>query len=292
MAKRTIGDFLDSINPKPRVDTKPENAQSSDFWDTAFPDLGKIVVALGGVAAVTLVVGGGAIYLVSQIDKLIPEVPTPIAQVANTATFTPEPTIEATLTPTSVEKFRTIGLDYEFAEYRENNLGLPAGEAEFLGIPFEVGYQLNTKCEVTEDRSDYYRIYNINLENPLSVNLLIQAGNAFVRYEGEDIGEVILKFTDMDDYVVPLTLGYNIRDWARERAINYVLTENSPDLYPVQEGTAPDGRLGGIDLLKIDIPDKYLDSILYGIEFRDTAPTEGNTSPCIHILGVTIEYLD
>ncbi len=166
----------------------------------------------------------------------------------------------------------------------ESNLGLAPGDAQFQGIPFELGWKTTTQCQPPFEVQPTDIQLDVNIFRPLNVYLLLQAGWGLVDYNGNQFGQVVLTFSDGSQRTTVLTLGDNIRDWARERP-NAVIEAHSPYLHQAWEGTAPDGTPGRIDMLTIDIPEKYSNQTLESIQITDTSD---EIDPCIHLLAVTV----
>jgi len=196
----------------------------------------------------------------------------------------------ATIRPL-VQEFQTISLErWSELEAVETNLGVAPGSHNFLGVPFETGWTTSTQCEDAPGRWQSIPI-TTKISNPTHVYLLIQAGYAYSKFDGKQVGTVKLNFDDGSSAETPLTLGFNIRDWAWENpaAVN---TASSDSLQAAVQGVTSGGTPGGMDMLTIDIPDNLLNSTLTGIEISDvTTETIGDMDPCIHLVAITVEHL-
>ena len=156
-------------------------------------------------------------------------------------------------------------------------------------MPFENGWTASTQCSHLRDRPTQIQIAS-NIALPTNVYLLLQAGWGLARYNGKQIGEVFLNFSDGRRLRIPLTLGFNIRDWARAEP-QAVTTTSSPTVQPAWEGT-DNGKPGGMDMLTVDIPSDHSESELNNIQIVDiSSATTGDVDPCIHLLAVTVKYL-
>ena len=72
-----------------------------------------------------------------------------------------------------------------------------------------------------------------------------------------------------------------------------VTTVSSLDVIGGWTGTAPDGRPGGMDLLKVALPDQFRTSTIDSINIIDTTlESTGDDNPGIHLLAMTIEIVD
>lgn len=194
----------------------------------------------------------------------------------------------------------------------ETNLGLKPDNCYYLpksdlqtaslgdSIPFETGWKVSTQCyqfdEGTQLDERPTRIHldrDMDIQNPVSVYLLLQAGWGLKQYKDKQIGEVHLNFSDGRIFITPLILGSNIRDWASKRD-NAVTTVFTSTVKLAWQGPAPDATPGRMDILQIDIPDDYSGLALTSIEVLDVSKSKiGNVDrdPCIHLLGVTVKYL-
>jgi hypothetical protein len=196
--------------------------------------------------------------------------------------------------PTAIQlipDFQTISLQ-SFSELSspETNLGLAPGRNYLLDIPFDTGWKASTQCSYLPNQPESFQL-EASISNPTNVYLLIQAGWGLVKYDGMQIGNVRLGFSDGSNLDTPLTLGLNIRDWAWENpaAVN---TVSSPESSPAWEGNAPDGTPGGMDVLTIDIPRSQSELTLTSIQIADQSwSTVGESDPCIHLVALTVKYL-
>ncbi len=257
-----------------------------------------IVIVLGGVGLIVFA------FLISREPStasnsrnLVPDTPT---QTTNSRNLVPDAPTQTTLNfntpvpskPVYSSEYTLLSLE-NFIQARGANLGLNPGQPSVLNIPFDFQGTVSTQSQEFNNYPTQIPLVT-NIANPTKVHLLIQAGWAFNRYSEETIGRITLNFADGQQNVTPLVLGENIRDWTRTDT-NAVSSFTSKNLQPAIEATvsANDPRLGGIDVLTIPIPEQYHSSILNKIVVEDTSGiTAGSMDPCIHLLGVTVEWLN
>jgi hypothetical protein len=182
----------------------------------------------------------------------------------------------------------------------EINLGLTPEVTHYFSqipeIPFETGWKVSTVCSNFQNGRPTIQL-NIKTSNVKNVYLLMQAGWGVWEYFGSEFGNVRMNFSDGNTLDTKLTLGLNIRDWSRKSEA--VTAVSSSSVIPVWEGRAiitneefvSEEVTGGMDVLKIEIPDTYFYSTLQNIEISDISTTKiGNTNPCLHLLAVTIQH--
>lgn len=171
----------------------------------------------------------------------------------------------------------------------ETNLGMEPGFHNIQGIDFENGWRISTKCNDNLYK-DVYDSYNISagVENVKSVYFLIQAGWAFNEDMDKHIGSIQLDFADGSKLVEELILGNNIRDWTRDKSIS-ATTVSADNIFEAWRGTAH-GYTGGVDILRLDIPNSMQKGYLDNILIQDlTQENLENIDPCIYVLGITLE---
>jgi hypothetical protein len=181
--------------------------------------------------------------------------------------------------------YTTISLEQQSdSSSQETNLGLGPGIKHLRGIPFDVGWKATTQCRPPFENQPTSIQLVASVANPVKVHLLLQAGWGLVEYQDQILGEVLLTFSGGSERRIPLVLGYNIRDWSRDRP-NAVIMATSETLQPAWEGTAPDGAAGGMDILTIDIPAPYSSQSLETIQITDLSD---GIDPCVHLLATTV----
>lgn len=171
--------------------------------------------------------------------------------------------------------------------WTEENLGLSYGELyiqEFLDIPFQMGRGISTRgCDI-EDSMDVISIL-ANIENVTSVYLLIQAGNAYTRYENTVLGRIEVFFSNRATLTEELIIGYNIRDHSLRNS-NAVTTVESDQ---IQEAWSIDVEdvSGRIDMLTLEIPENYQGGAIESLTITDLINI-GSRDPCIHLTALTV----
>lgn len=221
--------------------------------------------------------------------ELQPMTPSPNSDSNNNS----QESIPPSPTPTLVEKYQVLSLEpYSELSAPEINLGLAPGQYSTSDIPFEVGWKTSTQCSHIPERPQSI-VIETNLPNPKYAYFLLQAGWAWERYRDKKIGEIVFHFSDNSISTNSLTLGYNIRDWSRDNDPSVITLVFSPDVKSAWEGNAPDGRLGGIDMLTIRIPTDKGHLKLTGVELIDSSEIVlGDVDPCIHLVAATIKYAE
>jgi hypothetical protein len=235
-----------------------------------------LVLLIGTVSAGAIGFGPQAVQALQVALRAFPTIPRPVS----------------TAGPGHpVEDFQMLSLQSQSElTSPETNIGLGPGLNYLLGIPFETGWTASTQCSHLPERPAVIDL-STDVPNPVSVHLLLQTGWGMIRYADEQVGNVRLVFSDGSFFDVPLILGYNIRDWARSNP-QAVTAVSSPSLRPAWEGIAPDGELGGMDVLTIEIPSEKTQLELTGVQVSDTSyTTTGDIDPCIHLVAATVEYL-
>lgn len=232
---------------------------------------------------------------------------TPIATQTLAPTVQPTNTLSPTLTPmelptstpsTAVQRFFPLPLvdgvfwpeGYNVGQRVANN---GVDERTFFEIPFEVGRQINTPGCPNSTHTDEY-ILEANISRPIAVYFLIQAGQGFSRYENNQIGRIELVFSDGSVVTQELTLGFNVRDWARDKdpgvAVQTVMDETVREAWRGSAGDPDTGWIGGVDMLTLPIPLDFQNSTISQIILRDmTIENIGLNEPCLHLQAVTVE---
>ena len=172
-----------------------------------------------------------------------------------------------------------------------NNLGLKEGQHTLLGIPVQTGSTVTTKSSERLDGPEGIEIeLDPEIHNPRYVHFLLQAGWATLDFINQKIGQITLKFANNKNISTNLSLGFNIRDWAQNRS-DVVNHASSPNLRMAWQGEVSDEVSGHIDLLTVVVPQPYYQSSLRGITVQDLSYTNLHSiNPCIHLLGITVEY--
>jgi len=257
-------------------------------------EIGKGFLIIAGIAILVLIVLLALGWRPTSVGieagpvsiELAPATPFPTATIPSNRT-------QASPTPVPIERFQTISLEpYSELSAPEINLGLAPGQYALSDVPFAVGWKASTQCSHIPERPQSILI-ETHIAHPRMIYLLLQAGFGWARFRDKKIGEIILHFDNGSTAITSLSLGYNIRDWARDDNSNVVTIAFSSDLISVWEGVAPDGRPGGIDMLAVRVPPDRVNLILSGIEIVDVSQsTVGDIDPCIHLLAITVKYVE
>ncbi len=258
------------------------------------PDLGDILRALSWLIALfvffALIVGFG--MRPGKISINFGPIDIEMEPPATPLTTTVQPNWSTPKTPTPpIVEYVTLNLQpYSELSVAETNLGLPPGNNTLNGIPFYNGWKVTTQCTSTADRPTEVQI-ETNISNPLEVYVLFQAGWGITPFSGMQVGSITLYFADGNAQTENLILGYNIRDWARNKS-DAVSSISSPMVTEAWRGTLPDNVIGGMDILTLPIQPTYQSSTLTRFVLSDTTlTTTGNLNPCIHLLAVTIKHV-
>lgn len=274
------------------------NKSDSKRWDLP-PNLTRVIVAFLALLASGIVC--------SITISVFPERISSIFNITNIFNFSeeksenvvPTETLLPTIAPAGTQRFVRLRLDEGIFWPEGYNIELTTTpnevrEQELLGIPFEIGRQINTEgCYVAANSNEI--ILDTSIVNPAQVFFLIQAGHGFASYESISIGHFELHFSDGRFLSQNLILGVNIRDWARRKdeAVTTISSETTVGAWEGLAGGPDAGELGGMDILRYPIPEDYRDSVLTSVRVIDTS--EGNSGilsgkdPCIHLQAVTVE---
>lgn len=225
-----------------------------------------------------------------------------VALVPATATATTPPTVRPTATEPSTQAATVTPLPsateppYEIVTLKpidsdgveQPNLGLNLGETTLLGVPFEHGWQVSTGCANAPDRPNEATLPLSN-QDGTHIHLLLQAGQGFINYEGEEIGRFVVRFADGGSFETVLVLGENIRDWRLSTPNDLVTEVTSEDVREAWRGRSGnvDGRF---DRLLLTLPQSQQGVPIVALELYDLSENLlGATDPCIHLLGITLE---
>lgn len=237
--------------------------------------------------ATTVVEGSEPTAQVETPSDVIPSEPTEIS-IETPETNNPDDISE------TIASFRTISIESNVTDSSAStlvepgtNLQLEPGLHDLEGIPVDFGWTATTQNRDFPDAADTVEI-RANIPLATEVYFLIQAGWGLSEYDQKQIGSIRLHFGNGEILESPLVLGENIRDWTRGDSAVAVTTVTSADVIPAWQGTSL-GTTGGMDLLKIAIPNEYQVTTLLTIEVMDTSiDTVSSLDPAIHLLGVTV----
>lgn len=178
------------------------------------------------------------------------------------------------------------------AKTATENLQLLPGYHILDGIPVEFRYEIFTQHEGAVDAPTQL-VIPASAQGPIALYFLIQADYGFSRYAGRQLGIITVNFENGQTHEYPLVMGLNVRDWTRGD-VSFAVTEvTSPDIIYEWSGTAPNGLAGGMDLLKVSIPEELRSQNISSIHVVDTSlETAGDINVGIRILAATIEIQD
>ena len=259
--------------------------------------IGLLGVALVGVAATGIAARWFLGRTATPAPTTAPATPssstaaavTSTAPLAPTETQTPAPTSTATLAPLVQEPISlagivngTLGNDYADP---------PTGRVQLGGVTFELdGQAFHSQAAPGPNQTFPTEAgVDLNLSNVSRVFVLITAGDGFVRWNGERVGQVVLTFADAEPVTVDLVLGQNLREW--HPADNVVST--APDVDEVWSGPIAGypNLTGHLDMLTIDVPDDHATAVLTRIDFIDlSSDTVGSLDPAITVAGLAVEH--
>ncbi len=149
---------------------------------------------------------------------------------------------------------------------------MTAGYHVLNGIPLDYQYELHTEGS---DYSNYPQqiLIPYNIQNPIAIYFLIQADWGWSDMTGEQVGTISFNFNTTQSYAYQLVLGSNLRDWSRDGSPLVEQTITSPDISSAWTGTSPDGRAGGMDLLKVTLPFPFPQETIQTINIKDATLT-------------------
>ena len=288
----TLPELVDEIVEMPPQPSLTDKIRENIGSIIASTTISITTVALIGISTLT---GIGALYLIYQnkdeLSVRINEYISPPALVETPTIVSEQPTYTTVSPRPPVIDQQIVSLQ-DYGRWRSSNLELAAGEHNFFNIKFETGWQVDTQCRYNQDSPTTVNI-DVNFPEPRNVYLLIQAGWGIHQFANQEFGKVLLGFEDGRYLQLPLVLGANIRDWARSKPDAVSTVTASYVLQDWHTGIAEDapGVTGGMDVLTIELPNDFQDSTLRSIQIYDTSMTTiGNVDPCIHLLGVTVEF--
>lgn len=226
-----------------------------------------------------------------------PSTSTPTPLQAQTPTFTLAPSATPTLTETSTPippislKFHTISLnELVNASTQEGYVSPPLGQLEMEGILFDLPTGRNSVTTQAKPLPNFPTILHLTTEiyAPKQIYLLITGGNIFSEFLGKQIGAVKFYFAQGEPYSIPLIAGQNIREWKLLDEVT-VSTTSSSEVKEVWRSKSTHEGTGVIDLLTIDLPDRYQSDYLVAIEVVDSSTdTVGSMDPAINLIGATV----
>ncbi len=265
-------------------------------------------LVLAGVAGLALVVVGIAAALfaynwwanrnlqptaVAAATATLAVVTSPPTTVPATLTAepsaTPAPTATATLVPLAVEPIPLASIVN--GPLTNDYAAPPIGRVELGGVTFDLdGRAFHSQAAPAPNNGYPDRAgLDLALVGVERVFVLITAGDAFTRWAGERVGQIVLTFDGADPVTVDLVLGENLREW--HPADNVVST--APGVTEVWTGPIAGfpNLTGHLDLLTIAVPADRATATLTRIDFIDlSADTVGSRDPAITVAGLAIEH--
>lgn len=215
---------------------------------------------------------------------------TPTQRPTNTPTMTVTP--KPTVTPAPLV-FHPISLStVANASTQEGYVQPPLGQVTLGGVSFHLPGGRNsvtTQAETLPDHPTTIPLTGLSIHAPQRVYLLITGGNTRRTFEGQQIGEVRLRFASGNIFTVALIPGKTIREWKTYGDHN-VTTLADPAMQEVwRGGNTHDDSNGIIDMFTIALPAAYQTDTLTGIEIFDrSAQWVGSMNPAINLIGVTV----
>lgn len=281
------------IRPAEPITKIPRRSFARPALAVAF--IGVLGVGLVGVAAT----GMAARWFLSRTPTVAPTpaLATPRQSTAVPAsatapaepTSTQGPTATSTLAPLVQEPVPLAGivngtLSNDYAEP-------PVGPVELGGVTFDLDGQAFHSQAAPAPNNTFPTTAGVDVELPnvSRVFVLVTAGDGFVRWEGERVGQIVLTFADAEPVSVDLVLGQNLREW--HPADNVVST--APGITEVWTGPIAGfpNLTGHLDMLTIAVPDDHATATLVRIDFVDlSAETVGSKDPAITVAGLAVEH--
>jgi len=156
-------------------------------------------------------------------------------------------------------------------------------------IPFKnVSATFGTQGSFLKDRPTVGTLkINPPIASASKVFVLINSGNTFSQFSGQQIGTIDLRFSDGSVQTTQLIAGQNIREWAFQTP-GTIGTVSSPDVREVKRVTKAQGGDAVLDMLTIAVPAKNAN--LVEITFNDTSQSTVNSlDPGFSVAGVTVQ---
>ncbi len=204
-------------------------------------------------------------------------------------TQTPAPTPTATLAPLVQEPISLAGivngtLSNDYADP-------PTGRVELGGVTFDLDGQAFHSQAAPGPNNKFPTAagVDVGLSNVSRVFVLITAGDGFIRWNDERVGQIVLTFVDAEPVTVDLVLGQNLREW--HPADNVV--SSAPGITEVWTGPIAGypNLTGHLDMLTIELPDDHATAVLARIDFVDlSSDTVGSLDPAITVAGLAVEH--
>ncbi len=258
--------------------------------------------------------GGGAIIALTLIAVLVGvmiggagrSTPGPSAQAATAAaapthTFTPETATHVLPDPTQATPTSTLLIfqavplgNFANGSLSDDYASPPTGQQMLGGVPFDLDGRA-FKSQAQPSPNDVFPTKGAlaaGIARVEQVHVLLTAGDAFIRWQGQTVGRITLVFDAAPQLDVPLVLGLNLREW---HASDNVVS-SAPGARQVWQGPIvgrPDLN-GTLDMLTIEVPADRRQATLVRIEFYDTSESSessvGSLDPAFTISGVSVAH--
>jgi hypothetical protein len=203
----------------------------------------------------------------------------------------PTAPLEPTSTPRPVLTYESVSLqsvaNAEWGEFQAP----PQGEVTLGEVPFTLGAVIFKSQADPAPNSGYPTEASIGLEiaRPQRLFLLLTAGNAFARYDGETVGEVRAVCDGSEERLAALALGRNLREW---HSVGEVVT-TAPETELVWRGALADfpDLMGQIDMLTLSLPEACREGTLTSLRLLDqSVEGVGSRDPALNLIGLTVEH--
>ncbi len=215
-----------------------------------------------------------------------PGPPAPGATAAGLQTTpTPSPTATSTPEPVAVAAFQAIPLG-SAANGPSDFESPPIGEHIFGDVPFSLtGMVFKSQASpVPHNQSPTSLLLTMDVPRAYRVHLLLNSGNGFIQFMGQNIGQVVAYCDGAPFTVVDLRLGRDVREW--HVADNVVSSATGVS-------QVWDDSVGHIDLLSLDLPAACLEGSLTGLDLLDLSLTAVNSlDPALNLAGITVEHFE
>ncbi|MBL8096754.1 MAG: hypothetical protein JNL73_21440, partial [Anaerolineales bacterium] len=204
-------------------------------------------------------------------------------------TTTPAATATATLVPLAIEPISIASIVN--GTLTNDYAAPPVGRVELGGVLFDLDGQAFRSQAAPAPNNGFPTQAGLDLDliGVERVFVLITAGDAFTRWQGERVGQIVLTFAGAEPVAVDLVLGENLREW--HPADNVVST--APGVSEVWTGpiTGFPNLTAHLDLLTIAVPADRAAARLTRIDFVDlSAETVGSRDPALTVAGLAIEH--
>ncbi|HEY3901383.1 MAG TPA: hypothetical protein VGM54_22430 [Chthoniobacter sp.] len=176
----------------------------------------------------------------------------------------------------------------------------PTGDVRFKDVPFKLSASRHG-IETDGPRVDGPASEGIstNIHLPTAIYILLSGRDVKPKFQGKQVGEIVLTFTDekvnQKTLTYPITAGETIREWwAVGNDTLQPDTSVNPKLVNVYtERQTRNGKAitAFLDMYVIELDPAHLPGDLTEIEIRDTSrDTVGDSSPALIVTGITVKH--